>query len=161
MKSAGSCVIPIPTDLKLLVIDVEAVDIDVPFLLGLDAMDRHRLHVLSVSNKLEHVGVYPEDGWRTPVKRKGGHVYLDFIPATMQVQEYFNEVLYSPAQLHKLHRHLQYPSSVRLYNLLKRVNPENLPPETKQVLDEISRSFHPCQNFSNAPQSFSICFPNK
>jgi hypothetical protein len=52
-NSMGTFAMDIPTPGGVLELSVDVVDIDVPFLLGLDVMDKYRLQVLTVTNELE------------------------------------------------------------------------------------------------------------
>lgn len=49
---------------RILDINVDVVEIDIPFLLGLEAMDRHRLQDLTDTNEVERVGIGRDLGWK-------------------------------------------------------------------------------------------------
>jgi hypothetical protein len=51
----GSLKLIVPT--SVLELCVDEVEPDIPLLVGLDLMDKHRLQLLSVSNELEHIDV--------------------------------------------------------------------------------------------------------
>jgi hypothetical protein len=61
--SLGTCIVEVPTPGSVLELSVDIVDMDVPFLSGLDVMDKHRLQVLTVSNEPECVPSGYSLGW--------------------------------------------------------------------------------------------------
>lgn len=61
-----------PTLFANLIIDI--VEVDIPFLLGLDALDALGLHVNSVDERLK----CDKRGISTPLARKHGHIYLEW-----------------------------------------------------------------------------------
>jgi hypothetical protein len=83
----------------------------VPLLFGFDILDKQKLNVLSVANKI-HSAIA---GWTLPLVRQQGHLYLKCYP--------HSETFYSRQQLYRLHKHLFHPSADKLLNLLKRANP--------------------------------------
>jgi hypothetical protein len=113
-RSLGSLHIKVPVPTGTMDIYVDVVEPNVPLLLGLDLLDRHRLQFLTLTNELEHIPVYGAS-WRLPVTRKGGHGFLEWD---------VKNVLYTKSQLVKLHKHLYHPSSGKLLNLLKRATPD-------------------------------------
>ena len=72
-RSLGKIPIVIPTPQTFLTVWVDVIPEDIPFLIGLDILDKYSLQVLSVHNELECV----REGWRTPVKRKFGLIYWE------------------------------------------------------------------------------------
>jgi hypothetical protein len=154
--SLGTCIVEVLTPGGVLELSVDVVDIDVPFPFGLDVMDKHRLQVLTMSNELESVPSSYSLGWRMAVVRKGGHVCLKFRPPSKVVRAFYSEV-----QLRKMHRNLFHPSSRKLYELLKRADPNNLPRETLQMLEDIAKACHTCMKTSNAPRRFTVRFPDE
>ena len=118
----GEIPIVIPTPQTFLTVWVDVIPEDIPFLIGLDILEKYSLQVLSVHNELECV----KEGWRTPVKRKFGLIYW----------EWSNEIgiHFTRPQLEQLHRHLLHPSTRKLYNLLRRAKPKYLTAETMDTL---------------------------
>jgi hypothetical protein len=55
-----------------------------------------------------------------------------------------------------MHCHLLQPSTTQLVNLLQRANPKDLPPETRSLIEDISRAFHACQVYVSRPSSFQV-----
>ena len=86
--------------------------------------------------------------WTTGTFRR--HTYVPFDVGT---QNFFTR-----AQLHKLQRQFFHPSAIRLFNLLKRARPEHATPETREILEEISRRCDPCQRIKPGPTRFRVSF---
>lgn len=155
VDSIGLCEIEIPTPGGVLSFAVDVVNIDVPLLLGLDILDRHRLQVLTLTNEIEHIPVGSGLYWRLPCVRHSGHIHLCFQPPTPA-----QRILYTESQIRRLHRHLHHPSARKLFDLLRRADPENLPPDTRAMIDTIARKCQTCQRHSSAPLSFRVRFPD-
>ncbi len=92
--------IPIPNG-SFLKIQSDVVSACIPFLLGLDVLDRESIVANNVTNELQS----PLSGWSIPLKRKFGHLYLCLGT---------KEVLFTKTELVKLHRHFHHPSSGNL-----------------------------------------------
>ena len=56
-----------------------------------------------------------------------------------------NQILYSKNQLERLHRHFVHPSAHKLYDLLRKADPDNLPTDTLNTLKEIAEK---CETFN-------------
>lgn len=158
-ESLGTMTTIVPTPGGCFRIQIDVVEADVPFLLGLDALDAHRLQALSVTSQLEHVPI-PSDnsiqslGWRVPLKRRQGHLLWEFYPIRDA-----HEILYTRVQLEKLHRQLYHPSTEKLLNLLKRADPDRLDKDTRSLLEDIAKRCHACQTLAPAPLTFRIALP--
>ena len=140
----GEIPIVIPTPQTFLTVWVDVIPEDIPFLIGLDILEKYSLQVLSVLNELECV----REGWRTPVKRKFGLIYW----------EWSNEIgiHFTRPQLERLHRHLLHPSTRKLYNLLRRAKPKDLTAETMDTLKEIQKACETCQMYAPRQLVFRI-----
>jgi hypothetical protein len=77
---------------SFLSVKVDVVAADIPFLIGLDALDDFGLNVLTVQNILESVG----EGRNLPLVPKLGHLYLEPSKA--------DSILFTKNELQKLHR---------------------------------------------------------
>ena len=129
-KSLGSMEIRIPTpDNSFISLDVDVVKPDVPFLLGLDILDQHQLMADNIDNKLRSRAL----GWSMPIVRHRGHLYIQWNT---------NYVLFTRAELNRLHKHFWHPSSGKLYNLLKRTNPLDANEETERMSAFLITSLH-------------------
>lgn len=154
LPAIGPCLVSFRTPGGVIDLAVDVVEADVPLLIGLDAMDSHLLQVLTISNELQHIPVSRHGaGWCMAVSRRGGHVWLDFEPLSDE------DVHYTKAELSKLHRHLYHPASAKMYNLLRKADPKNLPADTRTILDGIVRACHRCQEFARSPMRFKIRLP--
>ena len=126
-RSLGTMTVTIPTPSKPLTIVLDVVSSDIPFLLGLDAMLRHRLQPLVVANLLQIVPLGNGAGTVLRTEIVDGHMYLPFTPVSRTAA-----VFYSRAELLKLHRALYHPSARALFALLKKADPAKLDGETKR-----------------------------
>jgi hypothetical protein len=109
-------------------------------------MDSMHLTVTTLQNSFDS-----REGWGLPLTRHDGHIYL-------QWDDIFN-VLYSTADLRKLHRQFFHPSADKLFNLFKRARPEEADAETIQCLQDISSTCHPCQMKALKPITFTVGSP--
>ena len=154
-ESMGSTIIHIPTPSGVMSIQADVISADVPFLIGMDAMDANRVQVLSIDNKLEHIPLDPNAlGWQLPLARKHGHICLPFLPIRDECVSY-----YTRTHLERLHRSMYHPSAEKMLELLRRADPDKLEPETRSVLQDISRSCHACQAYSPPPLAFKVSMP--
>ena len=111
-NSLGSMNMRIPiNDNKVIHIEVDVVQANVTFLIGLDLLDEYSLYVNNVTNEL----VAPYLAISTPLVRKRGHIYLEWNKK--------DTILYTRQELLKLHRNFSHPSSDKLFNLLKLARP--------------------------------------
>ena len=136
----GKIPIVISTPQNALTLWVDVITDNIPFLIGLDTLDKYSLQVLSVHNQLECV----REGWKVPLERKFGHIYWDW---NSNFCTYF-----SRPQLERLHRHLLHPSTRKLYNLLTRAKPEQMTKHTMETLQAIKETCETCQLY--APRQF-------
>jgi hypothetical protein len=63
---------------------------------------------------------------------------------------------YTQNQIRKLHRHFIHPSAQKLSNLLSTSSPENMTPETRAMIYEITANCQTCQEISRRPLRFSV-----
>jgi hypothetical protein len=130
-------------------LNVDVVQANVPFLIGLDILDANGLTADTVSNKLK----CPKGGWETPpLVRKIGHLYLEW--------SYEGNILFSKSELTKMHRGFYHPSSENLLNLLKRAWHDDTNQETMQFLQQIASACGTCQKLGPKPIRFKVSLPN-
>lgn len=146
--SLGVVFIIIPTPSGVTQIKTHIVRPDVPFLIGLDVLDKHSWNILTVQNKLESVG----DGWEMSCIRKYAHIYVTW--------DDYSDIFYSKASLFKLHHHFMHPSVGKLLKLLERASKNPIPAETKKALEDITRACHICQTYSSKPLTFQVRLPD-
>jgi hypothetical protein len=116
----------------------------VPLLLGLDILTEHGLNVMLATDELQSA----TEGWTMPLHRQYGHIAL-----TLEMP---SSTWYTRNQPLRLQKHLVHPSTHKLLNLLRRVDPSGTPPGTKEVLKEIALACHACQTFASRPIPFQI-----
>lgn len=118
-KSLGVVHVRIPiTNALYLPLDVDVVDLDVPFLLGLNVLDAHKMYINKVSNELVRVTYNVV----TPIVRMYGHAYL----------VWGEDILYTIVELNKLHRHFWHPHPDRLFAVLRQARNSNATKETRE-----------------------------
>lgn len=135
-KSLGilSIRVPVP-DGSMMVLNVDVVPVDVPFLIGLDILDKFKLIVNTVDNTLDSRLA----GWSIPLDRKIGHIYLPWLKE--------HKVMFTKTELLKLHRGFHHPAAKRLLALLKRAKVKDLDGDTLQVLEDINQACNTYQKF--------------
>jgi len=126
--------------------NVDVVNADIPFLIGLDFSDKHKIVADNVDNILRSK-IY---GWEMPIRRIHGHLLLTWDIKT---------ILFTGTELEKLHKQFFHPSSGKLYNLLKRAFPNDCPPSIRSRLEQISKDCLTCQQRSNRISRFSVSIP--
>lgn len=156
-KSLGKVLLQLRTVPGQPTIDVEldVVSADIPALLGMDLLDRESLTPCTVMNILVNRVQDPENNteyiylWHVPLMRSNsGHLYA--------AMECSTPIYISKLQLIRLHRQFSHPSSEKLFNLLSRARPSDATPETRRVLEEISKSCDTCQKLQSAPRRFRV-----
>lgn len=145
--SLGTMEIRIPTpDGAYLSFQADVVDADIPLLLGIDVLDAEGMVADNVENVLEH----RKHNWRLPITRRGKHMYVIWN---------ISQVMYTRSQLKKMHMHFFHPSEKKLFNLLKRIDPEQTTSETLKIFDSISHACTTCTIHSSGPHRFRVSFP--
>ena len=140
-KSLGTMQISIPTpNGNNMTFRCDIVPADIPLLLGLDVMRREGLIINVRDLELEH------NDWSMPMKVRNNHLIISWL----------SNVYYSKAQLKKLHRHFRHPGAKKLYQLLKRVDPENVTGSTLTALKEIQSKCEPCNVITRKQLSFQV-----
>lgn len=125
--------------------DADVVDANVPLLLGLDVLTSYRM----ILNFADDEVTSKADGWRLPLIRKGGHVYLDWTVG----------ILYTVPELRKIHRHFYHPHSEKLYAMMRRADPKKVSPEVLADLERVSATCEVCQREADAPHRFRVSLP--
>jgi len=101
----------VPSSLPLFSYSFMAVDVitlNVPFLLGLDTLDRYKMYVNNITDEL----VCVNDGISLPTIRSDGHVYYSW--------EWRPDILYTFSELVRIHRHFFHASPERLCAVMRR-----------------------------------------
>lgn len=145
--SIGSIPIRIPKpNGGFIPVEIDAIRANVPMLIGLEVMDKHKLVADNVDNKL----VSKKGNWSWPITRKNGHLFVEWK---------LNEVLYTKPELKRLHLHFYHPSTSKMFNLISRARPEEATPATRKLLQEVTEACRTCQRFTPKPQSFKVSAP--
>eukprot|EP00171_Calliarthron_tuberculosum_P018035 IDg18035t1 len=148
VRSIGVSLFRIPyANDRTILEELDVVDINVPLLIGLDLMDKHKIFVDNVDNKL----VCKDLQWCHQVKRKLGHLFYEWTYDTM----------YSETELKRIHRHFYHPKPERLYSLIKRAGDREATPETMKKLENLTESCDVCQRLSEQPGRFRVSLPNE
>ena len=142
-ESLGSIEIRIPLPgFAFIPIQVDVIPTNIPFLLGLDTLDKCKMYFDNTTNKL----VWPKGNWEHPVVRKLGHAYVEWKPS--------DQILFTRAELLRLHREFQHPSDDKLLSFLKKARPSEFNGETRKILEEISSACNTCQRLGPKPLRF-------
>ena len=148
-QSLGSVTICIPFGSYIICEDVDVVKANVPFLFGLDLMDKYHLYVNTVCNTL----CSSDSKIEAHLTRKLGHVYLEWNTS--------DTIHYTRVELKKLHRAFSHPAPDKLFNLLKLARPDETNEETRRILEEIRTSCNACQRYGPTPLRFKTSLPNE
>jgi Reverse transcriptase (RNA-dependent DNA polymerase) len=133
---------PTPSGPKQFKVDV--IDFELPLLIGLDAMRKLQITIDPTSMTARLPDCY------IPLVCIGNHIGLDWTPPH-EVAEF-----YTKAELRNLHKNLMHPSALKLHALLRKAQYEELPPETRNILEEISHECESCQRHTKGPVYFRI-----
>lgn len=120
----------------VIVIEVDVKNANLTFLDGLNILDKFKTAVNNVHNVLDCHSVGDGD----PLVRKNEHIYLEW-------QKKHN-MLYTYAELGKLHRNILHPSFDILLNLLKLARPWKTDTGTMKILEDIDCRCDACQRLS-------------
>lgn len=126
-------------------LDVDIVDLDVPFLFGLDTLDELALYVNNVEDRLK----CDRRGIRTPLTRKNKHIFL----------EWDEKAHYTTTELGRLHRHFAHPPADRLAAILRRAGDPNVEQGTRAQLTELTKQCDICQRLARQPGRFRVTLP--
>lgn len=148
--------IRLPLDLHFtLVFEVDLVENDVPIMFGLK---HHKEHLCS-TNKVHNTFMHHPSGSTIPIELRqscpgkpelGGNLFLKWP---------IYSVLYTEAELKKLHKTFGPQSTEALHRLLKKVNPEkDVQPEVKTQLENIANCWKSCQTWASKPTRFRVSF---
>ncbi len=65
-------------------------------------------------------------------------------------------IFFTRALFTKLHRQFAHPAATRLYNLLRRAQPEETSAETLGVLEDLTKCYDPCQRIQRGQTRFRV-----
>lgn len=129
-------------------IDIEAdvVNVDVPLLLGLDELTRMKALLDTGNGTLESKTV----NWEAPLIRKHGHLYI----------EWPKHMLFTTSKLRRVHRHLYHTHPDKIFQLLRRADPNNVTADDLTRLESITRKCEVCQRLAGSPGRFRVAIPD-
>lgn len=131
---------------RFLEMTIEAVEGDFPLLIGLEIMKKHRLILKYGNDRMsDNSGT-----WTLPITHAHGHFF---------VQDEAYEILYTKPELETLHLQFHHQSTGKLYNLLKRFDPDNTDTSAKATLEEISKACASCSELHSSPFRFRAALP--
>eukprot|EP00171_Calliarthron_tuberculosum_P000524 IDg524t1 len=146
--SIGTAKFKIPyADDREIVVELDVVNLNVPLLIGLDVLDKYKLFVDTVENKI----VCKNPKWEAPLKRARGHVYY-----TWNI-----DIMYTEYQLRRIHRHFYHPQPERIFNIMKRADGSRATLETLSTLKKITRECDICQRVADQPGRFRVSLPEE
>lgn len=139
------CRIGLP-DATFLEFEVHVVEGNFPLLIGLEVLRQFGLITDWGRNTLSG----PNNEWSIPIRYHSGHAY---------VHSHIQTVLFTRAELEKLHLHFHHPLTEKLFNLLHRYDPIKADASVKKVLSEISAASETSQEHATGPIRFRASFP--
>lgn len=122
---------------------VHVIEADIPLLLRLDLLDRHRL----APDNVDSILVSKVEGWIVPIVRAHGHLFVRWD---------LHEVIYTRTELERLHLHFFHLSKQKLLNLLKLGTPGRLKGETGNIIQDIIDRCEGCKCFGMRPYRFRV-----
>lgn len=142
--SQGTTTIEFPFNDTWMHFNIHIVDVDVPILLSLYDMDRLGIYF----NNLEHKLFHPVTNLSHHVTRLNGHTYIQWDPII--------KCHLTKNELRRLHRRFGHQATDKLMNLFESYDIDNIGPETRRVLDIISRTCDACQVYTQKPRRFKF-----
>jgi len=147
-NTVGCLDIRVPFSEELIIIMVvDVIMRNVPFLLGLETLDRYKMYVINVTDEL----VCVKEGINLPTIRSDGHAYYR--------REWSPDILYTFPELVRIHRHFSYASPERLYAVMRRAKTEGAVPETLQRLQDVAAACDVCQRLAKERGRFRAALP--
>lgn len=139
----------IPTPIgSFLQVEVDVMRADVPFLLVLDVLTAYGFTLDFCQDRV----ISTAGGCHVPLVRDGGHVFWRWSVA---------DILLTIMELHKLHLNLLHSSSSNLYILVRLARPKDVTPETRKILEDISRSCTTCGTHQLKRLRFRVTMPDE
>lgn len=146
--SIGSILVRLPIDEHSHInIDIDVVDMDIPLIIGLDVLRRHKILVDYLTNTIK----FCERNVQQPIKNMRGHVFYVWDAHT---------ILFTREELIRLHTHFMHPSASKLFELISRSDPTKRNPLMKKMIDEITAACGNCKTYRSAPLRFKAAIPD-
>jgi len=138
--------VPIAEDF-FLPLTVNSMDLNLPFLMGLDILDVYRMYFNNMTNHL----VCINEVVSVPLVRNFGHVYLDW----------GSSILYTFPELQRIHKNFYHAKAERLYALMRRAKDEHATPKTLRQLENVTEACDLCQRLAQEPSRFRVAMPDE
>lgn len=134
----GSLIIRIPVpSTHVTPVSAEVINLYVPLLIVLDILF-DRSAILDIGN---HKITPTKRGWETPLVWKLDHMYVEWPPT----------VLFTTAEMRKIHRHFFHSHPEKFFQLLRRADTEAVSGENVQSLKRVRQECNVCQRLTDAP----------
>lgn len=132
--------VPIPNG-SFIAFKAHVVRADIPMLVGLDLLRKHELTLDFSSCTITQ----QRHNWSLPMTFKAGHVFLEWTK---------KEICFTAGELQRLHLHFFHPAVDKLFQLIKRAQPEKATGELYATIRRISRSCAACRSYAKKPFRF-------
>lgn len=136
------------TNAGTLHINVDVVRPSVPLLIGLDLSGQKQLVTNNVDNILER----QLRGWKRPISQIYSHVYITWADHVS---------FFTRQELLRMKRKFYHPSSNKCQALICRWRLGHIDRNTREMLNEISRSCNTCQTFFTNSEWFTVSVANE
>lgn len=147
IQSMGKVNIRIPQgNNSHLSLSIHVVNLDIPLIIGLDVLKSYHLLINYLANQLE----FPSTGTTMPLVYKRGHIFLEWD---------HQSILFTKAELTRLHLHFMHPAADRLFQLIKRASTHSATHSVKQLIENITSACRTCQEFKSRPIRFRASIP--
>jgi len=131
----------------IIIMAVDVIKLNVPFLLGLDTLEWYKMYFNNVTDEL----VFVNEGVSLPTTHSDGHVYYSW--------EWNPDILYTFPEFVRIHRHFFHASRERLYAVMRRAKNEDAVPGTLQRLQDVAAACDVCQCLAKEPGRFRAALP--
>lgn len=125
----------------------QIVNVDVPLLLGLDVLERLKIVLYFNDYSMSSIA----EDWTVPLIMKNGHAYVVWC----------SKILYSEAELRKMHRHFYHPSTDKLYAVIKRAEPATTNTGMYDLLENVRDTCDKFQRNAAEPHRFRVSLPTE
>lgn len=122
-------------------------DVDIPLMAGGHQLWKDQVDPVAAEQVLR----CPSLNWEVPMRYHDRHFWVDIQAGeTLHTEPEINDILFTRADLTKLHKKFGHVSATKLYNLLKRAN-EDVTNSDLETLKAIGKECFECQKFARSP----------
>lgn len=126
-------------------VKAEVFDANAPLLIGLDILSDLNALLDIGNNKISS----PERGWEALLARRLSYLHVEWLPA----------VFFTTAEMRKIHRHFLHAHPEKVFEVLRRADPDGVAGEDLENLQRIRRKCDVCQRMADAPRRFRVALP--